>query len=429
MQVLLLSQFYPPIIGGEERHVRDLAIQLAARGHSVAVTTIRHQGLPEYEVDQGVRVYRIRGTMQRTPALFSEVTRFHAPPFPDPELVAGLRRVVRKERPDIVHAHNWMVYSFLPLKTWSKARLVLTVHDMSVRCPTKKLSYRGNNCSGPSPLKCMDCACAHYGPAKGPPVVASHWLMGLAERAAVDLFIAVSQAVSAANHLSRGNRRVKVIPNFVRDDVATMNAEPHPKMLELPDSDFMLFVGAFGRYKGLDHLFRAYAELRDAPPLVVIGYTTPESPVQTHNLPPGIFVLHDWPHDAVMQAWRRCLFGLVPSIWFDPCPTTTIEAMAVGRPVIGTRIGGIPDQIADGETGLLVPPGDVAALRQAMERLIADPALREHMGAAAKRKAVEFQAGTVVPRIERAYQELLDRNGPALDRLTSPPVQRAGDHA
>ena len=421
MRVLLLSQFYPPIIGGEERHVRDLAVQLAARGHAVSVATIWHQGLPEFEMDHGVRVHRIRSTMQRSPALFSEVTRFHAPSFPDPELMLGLRRIVQDERPDIVHAHNWLVYSFLPLKTCSKAKLVLTAHDVSIRCATKKLSYRGNNCSGPSPLKCLDCAYAHYGLPKGPPIVVSHWLMGFAERAAVDLFIPVSHAVKIANNLTSEKLPVKVIPNFVRDDIATINAERHPKLNELPDGDFMLYVGAFGRYKGLNELFRAYADLHDAPPLVVIGYTIPESPVQTDNLPPGIVVLKNWPHEAVMQAWQRCMFGLVPSISFDSCPTTTIEAMAVGRPVIGTRIGGIPDQIVDGETGFLVPPGDVDALRQAMERLIADPALRARMGEAAKRKAVEFQASAVVERIEQSYRELLREGAQANDRLSSTP--------
>ena len=425
MRILLLSQFYSPIIGGEERHVRDLGALLTARGHAVAVATIWHRGLPEFEMDGAVRVYRIRSTMQRATFLFSELTRFHAPSFPDPELVSGLRRVVRLEHPDIVHAHNWLIHSFLPLKAWSKAKLVLTVHDVSVRCATKRLSYREKNCTGPSLLKCLECATVHYGLLKGPPTVVSNWLMNFPERQAVDLFIPVSRAVGMVNDLMNGNLPVKVIPNFVRDDIGANNAESHPKLRELPDRDFMLYVGAFGRRKGLDELFRAYAGLDDAPPLVVIGYTVPESPVQTTNLPPGIVVLKDWPHEAVMQAWQRCLFGLVPSVYFDSCPTTTIEAMVVGRPVIGSRIGGIPDQIVDGETGFLVPPGDADALRQAMAHLIADPTLRARMGEAAKRKAVEFLASVVVERIEQSYRDLLKEHNGAREN-TTPTTDHAG---
>jgi len=123
-------------------------------------------------------------------------------------------------------------------------------------------------------------------------------------------------------------------------------------------------------------------------------------------------VLKNWPLEAVMQAWNRSLFRLVPSTWSDPCPTTALEAMATGRPLIASRMGGLTDMVEEGVTGLLVPPGDEAALRQAMERLLADPALRARMGEAAKRKVVEFQAGSVVPRIEQLYRRLLN-NGHA----------------
>src|SRR5258708_3921801 len=119
MRILMLAQFYPPTIGGEERHVRNLSIELAARGHAVSVATLWHEGLAEYEMDQGVRIHRIRGTMQRMAALFSEQERQYAPPFPDPEALNAIRHILASEQPDIVHAHNWLVHSFTPLKQWS----------------------------------------------------------------------------------------------------------------------------------------------------------------------------------------------------------------------------------------------------------------------------------------------------------------------
>ena len=62
MRILLLSQFYPQVIGGEERHVRNLAAALAHRGHHVSVGTLMHAGSPEPELDGAVRVHRLRGT-------------------------------------------------------------------------------------------------------------------------------------------------------------------------------------------------------------------------------------------------------------------------------------------------------------------------------------------------------------------------------
>jgi glycosyltransferase involved in cell wall biosynthesis len=403
----MLTQFYPPYIGGEERHVRNLSLRLAARGHSVAVATLGNADLPDFELDQDVRVYRIRGTMQRVERLFSESSRRHAPPFPDPELGLALRRVIARERPQIVHAHNWLLRSFLPLKPWSGARLVLTVHDHSLRCPKKKLIHGDAHCSGPSLGKCLACAGAHYGLAKGVPVLLSNRAMSAVERAAVDMYVPVSQAVAVDNDLLGCGLPVQVIPNFVPDDVGASSDTPHPYLAQLPAGDFMLFVGAFGRYKGLDVLVRAYAGLRDAPPLVIIGYQTPEYPVRTVNFPPNVLVLRDWPHEAVMQAWRRSILGLVPSTWSDPCPTVAMEAMATGQPLIASRIGGLTDLVVDGETGLLVPPDDHLALRDAMAKLLADPALRARMGQAGRRKVVEFQASTVVQRIEQMYQGLV----------------------
>jgi glycosyltransferase involved in cell wall biosynthesis len=407
VRILMLTQFYPPIIGGEERHVRSLSTQLVARGHEVSVATIWHPGMPELEVDQGVRIHRIRGTMQRIDALFSDSGHKHAPPFPDPELTLALRRVVSAGRPQIVHAHNWLVYSFLPLKGWSGSRLVLTVHDHSLLCPNKKLIYQEAHCSGPGFAKCLRCAGSHYGGAKGAMVMAGNRVMTSIERAGVDMFVPVSRAVAQDNRLFERRLPVEVIPNFVPDDIGVLGRDPRPELDHLPAGDFMLFVGAFGRYKGLDVLIRAYAGLRSAPPLVVIGYQTSEFPVLTTDMPPNVLVLKNWPHEAVMQAWSRSLFGLVPSTWSDPCPTTALEAMATSRPLIASRIGGLTAMVDEGVTGLLVSPADEEALRHAMARLLADPALRERMGEAAKRKVVEFQAGSVVPRIEQLYRRLL----------------------
>src|SRR5579859_3943763 len=105
MRILMLSQFYPPIIGGEENHVRNLSRNLVVRGHEVSVVTLLHPGMAEYEEDGGLRIYRVRGLAQRGGVLFEKGERRHAPPVPDPEAVLALRRVVKKVRPEIVHAH------------------------------------------------------------------------------------------------------------------------------------------------------------------------------------------------------------------------------------------------------------------------------------------------------------------------------------
>lgn len=185
-----------------------------------------------------------------------------------------------------------------------------------------------------------------------------------------------------------------------------------PYLAQLPQEPFLMFVGDLRPIKGLRVLLAAYAELyaelsavgADVPPLVLIGKQWADTP---RDLPPNTIVLHDWPNDAVRAAWARSCIGLAPSLWREPFGIVVIEAMAGGSPVIGARVGGIPEIVVDGESGLLVPPGDVAALRAAMQRLIEDDALCRSMGEAARCRAAQYTTAAVVPQIEAAYADLL----------------------
>ncbi len=89
-------------------------------------------------------------------------------------------------------------------------------------------------------------------------------------------------------------------------------------------------------------------------------------------------------------------------------PVALIEAMAAGRPVVATRVGGVADVVADGETGLVVDPDDAEALGEAMTRLGVDPALRQRMGARAREAAsTRFRDDRLVEDIDRLYRAAL----------------------
>ena len=143
MRILMLTQFYLPFLGGEELLVQNLSRELAyLRGHDVAIVTLEHPAAPAFEVEGDVRIYRLSGTMQRLPFLYSDTGRRFAPPFPDPRADLGPEGHRGPRAAEIVHAHNWLVHSFLPLKAWSGARLVLSLHDNSLQCARKDLMYQ-----------------------------------------------------------------------------------------------------------------------------------------------------------------------------------------------------------------------------------------------------------------------------------------------
>lgn len=410
MRILLLAQFFPPDMGGEELHVYNLANTLADRGHEVAVATQRMGGVGDEEVlSTGVRVHRFQTLAMRIPGIYS-TGRSHHLPMPDPIGVRELARIVRRERPDVIHAHNWIINSALALRRHTATRgsfgLVLTLHDYGQVCATRRLMRANSVCEGPALTRCLPCASAHYGPLVGTFTAAATATMRPWKSRAIDHIVCVSRAVAESNRIPVGERS-SVIPNFVLDStVLSSGAESEScgGLPSFPTKPFLLFVGDLSNEKGVAVLLRAYEALgRNRPPLMLIGRRTPDTPRQ---LPDGAVMHFDWPHEHVLAAFRRCSLAILPSVWPDPCPTTVLEAMASGRLVITTSIGGMIDMILDEESGLLVPPGDHRSLTEAMDRALADDALRARLAANAHDRVRAFTASVVAEELETVYMRV-----------------------
>jgi len=225
-------------------------------------------------------------------------------------------------------------------------------------------------------------------------------------RRAVDVFLPVSNATAIGNGLVERQLPYQIIPNFLPEDDRLPQEDLGHYVSQLPQDGFLLFVGDLSRDKGVDVLMRAYTDLKNAPPLVLIGRKRPDTP---SNLPKNVIHVGSWPHAAVIEAFRRSSMGLLPSVCPETFGIVVIEAMSMGRPVIASRIAGLVDIIMDGENGYLIPPGDSAALSESIQRLLDNPALRERMGQGALRRAQDFHADVVVPRIEAVYQKLIQQ--------------------
>jgi glycogen synthase len=426
MRLLLLAQFFPPDIGGEEQHVFNLANTLAERGHEVAVATQRLDGTPDEEVlPSGVRLYRFETMAMRFPRIYS-TDRPHHPPLPDPFGVRALSRIVRRERPDVIHAHNWIVNSALALRRVSSANrpfgLVLTLHDYSQVCTTKRLMRQGAVCAGPALSRCFACATAHYGPIVGPVTTIATTAMRPWKNVAIDHIVSVSRAVAIGNRIPNGHAS-SVIPNFILDStvrsstVGGADCRAFDRTDAIPEKDFLLFVGDLSNDKGITVLLRAYESLGlSRPALMMIGRRTPDCPTR---LPEGAELHVNWPHEHVLAAFRNCSMAVLPSVWPDPCPTTVLEAMASGRPVITTSLGGMVDMIDDGRSGLLVPPGNASELAGAMSHLISDDDLRVRLGAGALKKVRGFTASVVANRLEAVYAQVAYNSPRAFDSYGS----------
>lgn len=406
MRILMVAQSFSPIVGGEERIVEDLSRELARRGHEVAVATLRQPlGEPAPSRD-GVEIELLDTAMSRVPGLAADPERAYAPPAPDPVAVRDLRRAIRRHRPDVVHAHNWLVHSYLPLDRRSGPAFVLSLHDYSLVCATKRFFYKGGVCSGPGPGKCLAHSLSYYGAAKGAVAVAGVALANPLLRRRVDMFLPVSEAV---RELSGIDQRVphRVVPNFI-GELPPAPASEEPRLRELPEEPYVLYFGDVTEDKGVGRLIEAYRELTSPPPLVLVGRQELEGAGEV----PGVVALDPMPHPVAIEALRRAAFTVAPSLLPESFGIVALEAAAAGKPTIASDIGGLSDVVIDGETGLLVEPGDREGLRSALQELCADPALRERMGAAAIKRARRFSPDAIVPRFEEAYMTAVADKAP-----------------
>lgn len=418
MRILIVTDTYPPNIGGATRAAYLLAHCMTARGHVISVATTWQPGLPTTEDDDGVSVHRVRDLSTRLPWLPLDPLQHHTPPYPDPETVLRLRRLINRFRPDVVHSYGWLTYSCAVALLGKRIPLLLSARDYSYICGKRTFEQNGHLCDGPSPRKCLACATAFYGGPKGTVAVAGVFAGRPLLRRKLRGFHSVSSFVdgvmrqhllgleaSALSGAAPTTIPIAVLPSFRIDP--TTEAVNQDVLARLPSTPYILFVGALRRVKGIEPLLAAHARLTNPVPLVLIG---PRA-VDTPEFPPDVTVLNDVPWPTVMAAWDRALFGVAPSVLPEALGNVVHEAMSRGKAVIGTAPSGMSDMIIDGETGFLVPAGDVAALTAAMQRLLDDPLLRERMGKAGQLRAQLFTADAVLPRFEALYHDIVGSAG------------------
>ena len=191
------------------------------------------------------------------------------------------------------------------------------------------------------------------------------WAFRWVVRRARAVLVGSEYLAASARELGAREVRVVPVPIAVRDDVGDPLEPPH-----------VLFLGRFAPEKGIHEFLAATEGL----PRVLVGSGPVDVPEADGFAAPFEVDMYYEEAAVVCVPSRREGYGMVAR-----------EAMANARPVVATRVGGLADAIEDGITGVLVPPGDIAALREAIERLLGDPEERERLGAAARERIREHE--------------------------------------
>ena len=213
--------------------------------------------------------------------------------------------------------------------------------------------------------------------------------------------------------------KIRVIPNFVDDGLFEKSSRPTPLREQWSIGDDRPIVGILARLhpvKNHEMLIRAFAPISDTAWLVVAGGGERGDLLQGLVNDLGIservrFLGEQAPDLRVQEG-----FDISVLTSFDEgFPNSVIEAMASGKPVVATRVGGVPDAVVEGETGFLIAAGDEDALTKSLTELIASPSLRRSMGDAGRELArARFSRAAIVSALENLYSEQLHSRTPVV---------------
>lgn len=377
IKVLLVSPYLYPKIGGVERYVYELAKQLQTnRAYKVTIATTNPDG-NVYRVAEmdGITVHYLpaRFLFSNTPLGFTTYS--------------AMKRVINNVNPDIIHAHAPVPF-FAELAAWHAGRrkFVLTYHAGSLK-------------KGSWPIDII---------------------LSLYERFVLPRLFRRADAITTVSPTTLTEMFGAPV-NAVKATVIPPGVHlPADGVLADPRSTTITYVGRIdlsSRWKGLDTLLEAFALVVKVKPeliLQIVGSGNAVSLYQAmaHDLGIEKNVVFTGPlaGDALAASFRRSGVVVLPSVSSaESFGLVLLEAMAYGVPVIGSRIGGIVNLVTDGENGLLVEPGNAAALASAMTTMFTDASVRAVCVAGGLHKAQNYTWEMQTKKFMLVYKNLLTR--------------------
>lgn len=413
MRLVLVNQWHPPDYGGVGVYNGVMARAYVELGHDVTVITARsHPDQPDIADEDGVRVYRVDRRVEpyrarQLPVLGGHVRSLRHLVY-SRGVSALLKRLARERGFDLAEFAEINAEGLFTALRDHQAPIV-------VRCHTPHVLLRRTT---PLEGRVFDTS-----------------LIEWAER----LFIQRATALTAPSadlareveremHLRPG--RIKVVPNAI--DVAEFSPGPSNGPRPSQEALTILYVGRLEREKGIFVLAEALARLAADEPEFGIASTLPWRVIVAggdrrdasgasnkdrlrqffaqHNLADRVELRGFVAQDDLVDLYRSADLCVVPSVVYESFSYTCLQAMACGKLVVATTMGGIPEVVVDGETGLLVKPNDPVALAQALHRLIDDATLRRRLGLAGRERAVRLYGHHVVAAQNLAlYADAMER--------------------
>jgi glycosyltransferase involved in cell wall biosynthesis len=421
--ILFASEYYPPFApGGAEWSTAAWAAALARRGHRVTVVTPNY-GAPPREEGDGVTVIRVPFPVKLRPGQGSAGWGVHRNPLFHVYFAWQLRRAARAAGAEIIHAQGKATLVGAWLAGASLGRPVLvTIRDVGLLCPyghcTQIESGRTFDCPIWSRYvgQCVPFHLEHYRPGLGRWGRARVWSAAALAFLDQKILQIALRRVRGAIGVSRGvltlfDPRLLPARSVVVHNLPPSIVEPSRtdaldvrKRLGIEPGPLVLYAGKLSIGKGTDVFLDSLDGIRALAPGVRFALAGKgDTRVPTA---PDLHRLGELGQADLFALYATADVVVLPSVWAEPLSRVLLEAMRMGRPVVATRVGGTPEAVEDGVTGLLVDKGDPRALAKAIAELLLDPHRREQMGTAARQRAARFfDEDRLVGALLDAYRE------------------------
>ena len=383
MKILIINKFLHPN-GGSETYIFEIGRQLQKMGHEVQYFGMEHEGrivsnnVESYTSDMNFHAEGLSKLTYPFKILYSKEAR------------QALRPVLEDFRPDVVHLNN-INFQLTPsvideVKSFDKnIKIVYTAHDAQWVCPNHlmRIPSTGERC-----LRCIDGAygnctkhrCIHDSKIRS--------LLGQIEAniykhrhtyKQVDTIISPSQFLAdVLSHNKDLKGRIVTLHNFVELPEVAISAASDSINLTTSDDEKRDYVLYFGRYDVEKGIRIILAAARNLPEVDFIFAGKGEFEKEIEQLP-NIQNVGFQDKEGITKLIRNARFTVFPSIWYENCPFSVIESIVNGTPVIGSDLGGVPELIDDGKTGLLFEAENVSQLTDMIFKLWNDDAMVNEM--------------------------------------------------
>ncbi len=325
-----------------------------------------------------------------------------------------LKQLLDEVKIDIAHLHNLgpqLTPSILPVLKERKIPIIWTLHDYGMLCPATSFVSKDEICERCKNGKFFYCffrKCKKNSfQASFVAALRSYILKFLDIQKYVDVFICPSKFLQS-KFIEFGFDRERFEQLYNPYDIDRLSKYSGISLGNY--DDYILYVGRIEKIKGIMTLIKALSDLKEIQ-LLVVGSGEKEEEYKKYVIENGFENIHFLGHlekEKVIYLIKRSLFTVCPSEWYENLPYSIVEAMLLGKPVVGSKIGGIPELVIDGLTGFTFVPGDAVSLKNKITDLLSDRKKCEILGNEAQKHVAELvNIETHYKKMEIIFQKII----------------------